>query len=310
MHFVIIGSGAVGGYFGARLAQNNKVTFVARGKHLAAIQKNGLVVESIAGNMHLSAVNAVESIENVKDVDVIILAVKSFQLKSAIAKIKPLLKSNTRIIPLLNGINTTQNLIEAGVDEQYIYGGLAKIISSVKNPGIISHTGAVPHITLGLLSKVFQQEEQCRLMVIVDVFKLAQISVGISKNISVALWRKFIFVAAWGALATVENMPVGELRTNKRTRSLLENIINEYALIANAEQVCITNDMVKETLEFINSLPSHSQTSMQRDITHHQKSEFKVLVEYPFLIAKSHEIPIPILEGCYQQLLQQIRAQV
>tara|TARA_R110001583_G_scaffold8039_2_gene39204 strand:- start:657 stop:1028 length:372 start_codon:yes stop_codon:yes gene_type:complete len=111
MHFVIVGCGAVGGYFGGRLAQHGEnVTFVARGEQFKTMQTSGLTIKSIEGDVQLNNVNVVDG-ESIAinslatPADVIFLCVKSYQLKTALAQIKPLIVNNTRVIPLLNGVN-------------------------------------------------------------------------------------------------------------------------------------------------------------------------------------------------------------
>jgi len=303
MHFVIMGSGAVGGYFGARLSQaGEKVTFVARNKQYQAMKEKGLKIESVFGDVQLLQINVVDNLSEVKAADVILIAVKSFQLSEAIAQLKPIINKTTRIIPLLNGVNSIAELQSASIADENILGGLAKIISQVKAPGIISHTGTKPHITLGYIQPIDENkmtDDKNSPQEIAEVFLAAGISVGVTKNINTALWRKFIFVAAWGALASVVRVPVGALRSNSSSLLLLENIINEYAQLANAENISITEKMISETVRFIEALPANSETSMQRDIESGVMSEFKALVEYPKQLSQKHSIETPTLDFCH-----------
>jgi len=310
MHFVIMGSGAVGGYFGGRLAQvGEKVTFIARNQHFQVLKEDGLQIKSIKGDIHLTKVDVTQTASDIKEADVIFIAVKSFQLASALKQIKPIISKSTRIIPLLNGVNTIEAIRCANIASENVYGGLAKIISHVKAPGIISHTGAKPHITLGLahaIDNAVNVKEQDRLTEISNKLTNAGISVGLTSNIHMALWRKFIFVAAWGALASVVKTNVGILRSHHATKELLEQIVTEYAQLANAENVVITETMVKETMAFIGALPEHSETSMQKDIAQGMHSEFAVLVEYPKQLAEKHRINTPVLTFCYACLSAQL----
>jgi len=310
MHFVIMGSGAVGGYFGGRLAQaGEKVTFIARNQQFKALKENGLHIKSIKGDIHLTKVDVTQTASDIKEADVIFVAVKSFQLTSAFQQIRPIISKSTRIIPLLNGVNAIEAIRSAKIADENVYGGLAKIISDVKAPGIISHTGAKPHITLGLAHVIDDAAnviEQNRLTEITNKLTNAGISVGLTSNIHLALWRKFIFVAAWGTLASVVKTPVGILRSHHASKELLEQIVNEYAQLANAENIAITEDMVKETLAFIGALPEHSETSMQKDIAHGMHSEFAVLVEYPKQLAEKHRLNTPVLDFCYACLSAQL----
>jgi len=308
MHFVIVGSGAVGGYFGARLqAAGEKVTFIARGEHCEALQAHGLILESINGNVHLEKVKAVSNYQEVDNADVIFIAVKTFQIEQALKGIEHIIGEHTRVVPLLNGINSVELINQQGVENQHIYGGLAKIISRVKAPGIIAHTGAEPHITLGLIGEQKEEpKEQERLENITKCLTSAHISIGIATDINIALWRKFLFVGAWGALASLIRTPIGEIRTNPRTRPMLIDIVHEYAKIADAIGVKVTQKMVDETINFIDKLPPLSQTSMQRDIAHLTASEFEALVAYPYRKAKHYQVKTPVLNFCYACLDAQV----
>ncbi|MEW6992020.1 ketopantoate reductase family protein [Colwelliaceae bacterium 6441] len=309
MHFVILGSGAVGGYFGARLADSGQqVTFVARNEQLKCMQAQGLKVESINGDIFLPKVSVTDNLQHIENVDVVFIAVKSFHLTSILTSLTTIVSKNTRFIPLLNGVDAIEKLLASGLNDKQVYGGLAKIISSVKSPGVISHTGAEPHISLGLLaSQQADLTEQKTINQIAQCLKCANISVRITTNIDLALWRKFIFVAAWGALASYEQKSIGELRQNKATKDKLSAIVHEYALIANSLKINITNEIVNETLRYLSLLPERSQTSMQRDITQQRCSEFNVLVEYPYQLAKEKNLNTPLLDICFEKLQMRIK---
>jgi len=321
MHFVIVGCGAVGGYFGGRLAQHGEnVTFVARGQQLQTLQTSGLTINSIEGDAHLSKVSVVNA-ENLSlnslttPADVIFLCVKSYQLPTAIAQIKPLIHQHTCVVSLLNGVNAADVMQEHGISKENIFGGLAKIIAEKTVEGVINHTGAKPHITLGAfnfegvthesaelaLAKKTADTEQ--LSKIAKRLKLAGISVGVTSDIELALWRKFIFVAAWGALASARKLNLGEMRSQSHIEFLLERIINEYADIARKMGVNLNNKHIKETLTFLSRLPETSETSMQRDIATGQQSEFDILVAYPMAQVTALKLSAPVLTQCYQRLV-------
>ena len=324
MHFVIVGCGAVGGYFGGRLAQHDEnVTFVARGQQLNAMQTSGLTIKSIEGNVHLAKVNVVDAENLTSDslttsADVIFLCVKSYQLAGAIEQIKPLIQPQTRIVPLLNGVNAAELIQEQGIDKENIIGGLAKIIAEKTDDGVIHHTGAKSHITLGaftdrdvgdvtseqVLARKNAETEQ--LSAIAKCLKLAGISVGVTSDIKLALWRKYIFVAAWGALASARKLNLGEIRSQSHIEFLLERIVNEYADIARNLAVNLSDKHIRETLAFLSRLPDSSETSMQRDIAAGKKSEFDILVAYPMVQVAELNLSAPVLTQCYQKLINDI----
>jgi 2-dehydropantoate 2-reductase len=321
MHFVIVGCGAVGGYFGGRLAQyGEKVTFVARGKKFQAMQASGLTINSIEGDVKLDKVNVVDAQNLSADslsvaADVIFLCVKSYQLVSAIAQIKPLITKQTRVIPLLNGVNAVDVMQEQGIDLANIFGGLAKIIAKKTADGIIHHTGAKPHITLGAYSDTGVNSEQVkdstakqleteRLSAIAKRLKLAGISVGVTSDIQLALWRKYMLVAAWGALGAARKLNLGEIRSKSHIAFLLERIVNEYADIARKLEVKVSEKYIKETLGFLSRLPECSETSMQRDLAAGNNSEFDVLVAYPMALVAELNLSAPVLTQCYEKIIE------
>jgi 2-dehydropantoate 2-reductase len=322
MHFVIVGCGAVGGYFGGRLAQHGEnVTFVARGQQFQSMQTSGLTIKSIEGDVQLDRVNVVNAQSLTAETlptpaDVIFLCVKSFQLPVAIAQIKALILPHTRVIPLLNGVNAVDVMQEHGIALENIFGGLAKIIAEKTADGVINHTGSKPHITLGAFSdevlvdssdevKADQVKAEAteRLSAIAKCFKLAGVSVGVTSDIKLALWRKFILVAAWGALASARKLNLGEIRAQSHITFLLERIVNEYVDIARKAGVKLGDKHIKETLSFLSRLPDSSETSMQRDLSAGQHSEFDVLIAYPMTLVTEFNLSVPVLTQCYQKIM-------
>jgi 2-dehydropantoate 2-reductase len=322
MHFVIVGCGAVGGYFGGRLAQHGEnVTFVARGQQFQSMQTSGLTIKSIEGDVQLDQVNVVNAQSLTAETlptpaDVIFLCIKSFQLPAAIAQIKALILPHTRVIPLLNGVNAADVMQEHGIALENIFGGLAKIIAEKTADGVINHTGSKPHITLGAFSdevlvdssdevKADQVKAEAteRLSAIAKCFKLAGVSVGVTSDIKLALWRKFILVAAWGALASARKLNLGEIRAQSHITFLLERIVNEYVDIARKAGVKLGDKHIKETLSFLSRLPDSSETSMQRDLSAGQHSEFDVLIAYPMTLVTEFNLSVPVLTQCYQKIM-------
>ncbi|MEH6596950.1 MAG: 2-dehydropantoate 2-reductase [Colwellia polaris] len=327
MHFVIVGCGAVGGYFGGRLAQHGeKVTFIARGKQLQAMQKTGLTIKSIEGDVHLDNLNVVNA-ENLtlnslsSPADVIFLCVKSYHLAESLAQITPLITENTKIIPLLNGVNAAEIMHEYGVAKENIIGGLAKIIAEKSAEGVINHTGAKPHITLGSFSAstskradektqpqkaTLVMDETAQLSEIAKRLTLAGISVGVTSDIELALWRKFILVAAWGTLASARKLNLGEIRAQSHIAFLLERIVNEYGDIARKSGVGLGDKHIKETLSFLSRLPDSSETSMQRDLAAGSNSEFDVLIAYPVKLVEKLNLSAPVLMQCYERITKSL----
>lgn len=313
MHFVVIGCGAVGGYFGGRLLENNQqVTFVARNTQLSAIKSHGIEIQSIEGDANLENVSVIDAQTITDDsltskADVILVAVKSYHLVNVLNQIKPLISENTKVVPLLNGVNAVNVLLEHGICSKNIYGGLAKIICEKRSDGVIYHSGGKPHITLGNpfidnLTGQDKADDIKNISAIAKCLKLAGISVGVSSDIELALWRKFILVASWGALAAARKLTLGEIKGQSHLEFMLECIIKEYVEIGRKAGIALTDKHIKETMTFLGRLPASSETSMQRDIAQLQQSEFDVLVAYPMSLAKTLKVSTPVLLQCYNTL--------
>ena len=135
MKIVIFGTGGVGGYFGGRLAQAGEdVTFIARGAHLQAICQNGLQVESILGDFSIQPAQATDNPAGIGPVDLVIVAVKAWQIPEAAASMKPLLGPETMVLPLENGISAPEELADV-LGREHVLGGLCRISALIGAPG-------------------------------------------------------------------------------------------------------------------------------------------------------------------------------
>ena len=186
MKFAIFGTGGVGGYFGGRLAQaGEEVTFIARGDHLSVIQQTGLSVDSIRGDFVVNPAKATDSTESVGDVDVVILAIKGWQLDEAIFQMKPLIGDNTLIVPLLNGIEHMEALVNA-FESEHVLGGVCRISAFIADAGHIKHVGIDPFISFG----EWNGKSSERVSRLYDVFKnISGVTVEASGNIELAMWK-------------------------------------------------------------------------------------------------------------------------
>lgn len=295
VRILFIGCGGVGGYFGARLlASGLDIVYSVTENSRADIEQKGLKVLSPKGNVELDNIELLGA-TSTEVFDYIFIAVKTIHLNNIIKILDKHSDLNTRFIPLLNGVNAQHNLAEKGINKAQIYGGLAKIISFKQSPGVIKHVGSEPHITLGLFTDVeYENDEQRRMEHLLSILKGADISAGLSKDVEQALWRKFLFVASWGALASAVELSIGEIRQGD-TFSDLILLLNEYQSIANIKREIIDESVIEQTLMFMKQLPAQSTTSMQRDIANGQPSEFDALVEFPLSLAVANNIETPKL---------------
>jgi 2-dehydropantoate 2-reductase len=270
MRIVVFGTGAVGGYFGGRLAQAGMdITFIARGKQLEAIGKHGLRVDSINGNFTIHPVIATDDPAMVGEADVILCCVESWQVGEAAMMMRPMIGTNTIVVPIQNGVEAPTILSDVlGVDK--VLGGLCRIISMTHEPGHIRHVGADPYITFGELDN--QKTERTKRLY--RAFsKAAGLTVEVATDINAALWKKFILIAPWSGVGAVTRTPVGVFRRLPETRQMLLQSIKEVFIVAIAHEVDLSKEVVEETMEFIDTLPEEGTASMQRDIIEGRPSE-------------------------------------
>src|SRR5262249_43633008 len=153
MRIAAMAAGAVGGYYGARLAAaGHDVAFIARGAHRDAMRRDGLIVESTAGNLHLKKVRVTDDPKEVGPVDVVLFAVKLWDTETAGEATRPLVDSNTRVITLQNGVDSVERLTPVlGADSTI--GGATYVVTNIAKPGVIRHTGAYAKIRCGRLDR-------------------------------------------------------------------------------------------------------------------------------------------------------------
>ncbi|MCQ3936349.1 MAG: 2-dehydropantoate 2-reductase [Chloroflexi bacterium] len=300
MKIVIFGSGGVGGYFGGRLAHAGQdVTFIARGMHLAAIQTSGLRVDSISGDFRVHPAKASDSPQSVGEADLILLAVKAWQLDAAITQMKPLVGGQTVILPLLNGIEHMDKLL-AAFDRRNVVGGLCRISSFVEAPGHIRHVGVQPYIAFGELdnSKSERIESIRRMFAALD-----GILVDVPADIHVTMWEKFVFISGTSGVGAYTRQPIGAYREDPAARQMLIDAMNETAAVARARGVMLPESLVAETMKRIDALPYAMLASMQKDMMEGRPSELNEQTGAVIRLGRAAGIPTPTHEKLLAALL-------
>lgn len=301
MHIVVFGAGGVGGYFGGRLAHaGERVTFIARGEHLRAMLRNGLKVESIKGNFAVQPVTATDDTKKVKDVDTIMVCVKTWHIPEAANAILPMLSPATSVIPLENGVENTSLLADV-LGGEYILGGLCQIASRIASPGVIQHAGIEPYVAFGELDNHSSKRSQTLL----QAFQHAGVKAEIPPDINVAVWRKFLFISAVSGIGAITRVPFGDFRSIDGTRQLLVDALKECYAVAVAQGIHLPDESINDTLAFIDSLPPGTMASMQRDIIDGHPSELEAQNGAIVHMGQKYNIPTPVHAFIYHSLLPQ-----
>jgi 2-dehydropantoate 2-reductase len=270
MKIAIIGTGGVGGYFGAKLVRSGcDVCFLARGDHLSAMRKNGLTVKSIAGDFHVENVLATDRIRETGPADLVVLGVKAWQVREVRDGIKSILSSHASILPLQNGVLAADELMES-IDPSFVLGGCCRIMSRIESPGVINHSGMTPTIIFGELGHSRSE----RIQRIKELFDKADIRSQISNDIHSELWKKFIAICVSGLLA-VTRATYGELRERKETRQLMIGLLKEGYALSQRIGVDIEPDFIDKSVSFIDTFPYDSTSSLARDVWEGKPSEIE-----------------------------------
>ncbi len=262
MRIVVIGTGGVGGYFGARLTEaGENVTFVARGAHFEAIKSRGLTVYSALGDMHLKDVQCTDNTRDIGHADIVMIAVKLWATDEAIQNAKPLLGKNTGIISFQNGILAEESLI-AAYSSQHAMGGVANIAALIEEPGIIRHNGNMASLAFGELNNT--QSERARSLL--AACSRANIKAEIPDDINRAIWEKYIRLVTMSAMTTLCRMPIGPIRDEIHTRNLLSQILSEIIDVGKAKGLKFSDNVFQEQLDIIDGYPPSMVASMCGDL--------------------------------------------
>ena len=270
MRIAVYGAGGVGAYFGGRLAQlGQDVSFIARNENLVALRTQGLKVGSIAGDFILDKVTASNNPAEVGVVDYVLVCVKSWQVPAAAKAIKPMVGPDTLVVPLQNGVEAPDQLIEY-LDADNVLGGLCAIVAFQAGPGHIKHSGGNPLIRFGHLDN----HADPRVNALAEVFNhCSGVKASIPDDIHVAMWLKFMLITPWSGLGAVSRAPIGVLLEQAETRELLAQAIEEIHALALAREIALPKNSVEKTLDTLMSIPPNSTTSMQRDLVRGRPSE-------------------------------------
>jgi len=301
MRFAILGSGAVGGYYGARLARaGHDVTFVARGSHLAAIRERGLRVKSSAlGDFTVNA-PAEEDTTRVGHVDLVIVAVKAYDNATALPLIAPMLGPESAVLTIQNGVDSAQD-VAAVVGEPPVIGGATYIATALSAPGVIEQTGTHRRIVFG---EVFGDLPRlsARVRAIHDAFSTADIQSEAVDDGRVPIWEKFIFLVSLAGFTGAARLPIGPLWADPAIREQFLEGCREIERVARAEGVPVRSDVIERITSYVDAIPGSMRSSLLIDLSQGKRIEVEALQGSIVRRAGRARIPVPIMSTLYALL--------
>jgi len=289
MHVAIMGSGGLGGVLGARLAASGtRVSFIARGDHLAAMRTKGLRLESEFGNVHLTPVDATDDPAAIGPVDVVIFTVKCYDTEPAAIACKPLLGPDTAVVTFQNGVDSVYALSRV-LGAEHAVGGAAYLPAAIAEPGVIRHMANLARLAVGELDGA----RSTRVEGFVEALRSAGFDAKVSEQIQVDIWEKFIGLASWSGTSATARANAGVVRAHPMTVDMLLSGVAEAAATARAEGIVVADDIVERNRAFFETVPAAAQASTLTDLQHGRRLETPWLSGTVVRLGQKHGIPTP-----------------
>ena len=299
MKVAVMGSGAVGGYYGGSLARaGHDVTFIARGAHLAALRTNGLQVKSVHGDFTISPVQATAIPAEVGRVDLVLVCVKTPDTDQAAHAIKPMVGSDTTVMSVQNGIDAAER-IGAVVGMKHIVGGATWLSSAIEAPGVIRQISQFRRIVLGELDGRVTP----RVQALFEVLRSTGATVELSDNIVKVLWSKFIFIASVSGIGSLTRLGIGDYRAVPETRGVLVSLMREVEAVARGTGTMLDTDVIEQILVLIDNAAPTIKPSMQLDVEASHRSELESMIGVICRKGRELGVPTPIADIVYAALL-------
>jgi 2-dehydropantoate 2-reductase len=299
MRIAVMAAGAVGGYFGARMAAaGHDVFFIARGAHLEAIKKDGLRIESVHGDLYLPKPNVTDDPAKVGPVDIVLFAVKLWDTEAGAEQTLPLLGPDTRVITLQNGVDSYERIAPIVGAERAIP-GVTYVVSVIDRPGVIKQASQFQSIICGTVDG----KPDAPLQAFVDAAKAANINITLSDNIERDRWQKFIFLTATSGATAVTRQSMGPILADPDTRRLFRNIMRETLAVGRARGVALDESYVDERLAFADkNTPAGMKASMANDLDRGNRLELDWLAGRVSRLGKELNVPTPVNDTIYAAL--------
>ena len=301
MRFAILGSGAVGGYFGAKLARSGQdVTFIARGAHLEAIRSRGLAIQSAQLGDFVARAPAESDTAKIGQVDVAIVSVKAYDNATALPMLKPLISPETVVLTLQNGVDSVDDCAAIAGQTQ-VLGGTTYVATALEGPGLIVQTGVHRSIIFG---EVFGDRARItpRVQAIAEALAAADIQVTPVPDARVPIWDKFVYLAAFAGFTGASRLAIGHIWKHPHVREMFYACCREIAAIARAEGVTISANRFETLEEYMTNIPPTTRSSLLIDLEQGKRIEVEALQGAAVRRAQKLGVPVPITSTLYALL--------
>ncbi|HEY1431561.1 MAG TPA: 2-dehydropantoate 2-reductase [Stellaceae bacterium] len=298
MRIAVIGTGGIGGPYGASLAKAGAdVTFVARGAHLAAMRENGLRVEGDRGETHIRPAQATDDIAGIGPVDFALFCVKLWDVEGVGEQLRAIVGPETAVVPLQNGVDSAERLIPI-LGPEAVMGGTAYVTGNIAAPGVIRQTGTYQRMTFGELDgRLSERGSRLR-----DLCEAAGFEGVLTPDIRVPLWEKFILLVPAAGLNALTRLPLGKWREDSDLLALYEAALQETIAAGRAEGVRLPPDSAEKARATMWAMPPYLMTSMATDLLRGNRLELPWLSGKIVELGRRHGIPTPVNGFIYAAL--------
>ncbi len=301
MRIAIMGAGGIGGCYGGLLARSgNEVTLIARGAHLAAIKEKGLQLVSPDDDFTVD-VAATGDPSEVGPVDLVIFSVKGHQNPEAVPLIKPLVGSDTTVLTIQNGVESSDELAQVYGAERVLPGS-AYVLSNILSPGVIKQISPVPNVAFGESNGDLSE----RAVAIQDAFSEAGIEADLSDDIAKVLWSKLLYNSPANGMASAARLSPKDLMEFPEGAAMFRSAIQEVADVGTAFGVPFGPEDVQGAMDLIAARPMGARGSMQADLEAGRPLELEAIVGSVGRIGRKVNVPTPIFDLLYTLLLPHI----
>jgi 2-dehydropantoate 2-reductase len=298
MRVAVMGSGGIGGYYGGKLAAAGEdVTFIARGAHLAAIQRDGLQVKSVGGDFHVRP-KATDAPSTVGPVDLVLFCVKGYDTETAAEATRPLVGPETTVLCLQNGVDNEDKLARI-LGPSCILGGAVHILSTIGAPGVINQTAGPRTLKCGEMDG----RPSARVARVVEAFVRAGVGAEASVNILVDLWEKYVFICAHGGVTALGRLGIGEILWCPETARFYRSVMEEIAAVGRAKGVALPPDTVDRAIAFARKLQPEMRSSLAYDLERGNRLEVESLMGVVVRYGAETGVPTPLNAAIYACLL-------
>ena len=292
MRIAVMGSGGVGGFFGARLMKGGAdVSFVARGAHLAAMQTQGLAIESTdaSQSMHLPKVQVTDDPSTIGPVDLVMFGVKLWDTESAARQLLPIMGPETALISFQNGVQK-DDMLRPILGDKAIMGGVAYVGTSIARPGVIAQKGPLQRLVFG----EFDGRTTPRANAFLAACKAGGVNAEISADIRREIWQKFVFLASMAAVTAATRKSIGPVRSHPLTRQFFLDLMREVVAVGRAHGVAVAEDFADQRLAASDTLHSDMTASMHHDLEHGNRLELPWLSGGVVELGAKVGVPTPL----------------